>query len=64
MTIRAEPMPAVAALHRSLAHTAYHVGQIVLLAKYHAGPDWRMLSIPRGESEAYAAAARRRNRAG
>jgi hypothetical protein len=41
------------ALHRSLAHTAYHVGQIVLLARSLRGPDWKWLSIPPGESEAY-----------
>jgi hypothetical protein len=41
------------ALHRSLAHTAYHVGQIVLLARSLRGPDWDWLSIPPGGSEAY-----------
>ena len=35
------------ALHRSLAHTAYHVGQIVYLAKALRGDAWRSLSIPR-----------------
>jgi hypothetical protein len=41
------------ALHRSLAHTAYHVGQIVLLARSLRGREWKWLSIPPGESEAY-----------
>ena len=60
VTIRAEPHTVQAALLRALGHTAYHVGQIVLLAKYHAGPSWRSLSIPRGQSDQYAAAHRRR----
>ena len=55
VTIRAEPLSVIDAALRSLAHTASHVGQIVLLAKHAAGDDWQTLSIPRGESEAYAA---------
>jgi hypothetical protein len=47
VTIRAEAMPVHAALHRSLAHTASHVGQIVLLGKTLRGSEWRTLSIPR-----------------
>ena len=38
------------ALHRQLAHYAYHVGQIVLLARAFTGADWVSLSIPRGGS--------------
>lgn len=53
VTIRGEPLSVIDATHRSLAHTAYHVGQIVLLAKHLAGPRWRTLSIPRGGSEQY-----------
>jgi hypothetical protein len=45
--IRGEAMPVVQALGRALAHMAQHAGQVVLLAKYHAGPSWRTLSIPR-----------------
>jgi hypothetical protein len=37
-------------LCRSLAHTAMHVGQIVLLAKIAAGENWKTLSIPKGKS--------------
>lgn len=40
---------------RSIAHVAYHTGQIVWLAREYAGPAWRTLSIPRGGSAAYAA---------
>lgn len=41
------------ALQRSLAHTSYHVGQIVLMARIHVGRDWKSLSIPRGKSQEY-----------
>ncbi len=41
------------ALHRSLAHTSYHVGQMVFIAKSIRGAEWRNLSIPKGQSAAY-----------
>ena len=47
--IRAEPMPATVALNRALSHLAYHVGQIVLLAKHYAGPAWQTLTLPRAQ---------------
>ncbi len=47
VTIRRESLTVHAALHRSLAHTANHVGQIVLLGKMLRGAEWRSLSIPR-----------------
>ena len=53
VTIRRQPLRIDEALHRSLAHAAYHVGQIVLLAKTMRGEAWRCLSIPRGMSEAF-----------
>jgi uncharacterized protein DUF1572 len=51
VTIRAEPHTVPQALHRALIHYAYHTGQIVLLAKHHAGEGWKTLSVPRGKSE-------------
>jgi uncharacterized protein DUF1572 len=51
--IRNEGHTVEEALHRQLAHYAYHVGQIVLLARSFAGPEWRSLSIPRGGSAAF-----------
>ena len=48
VTIRGEELSVVQALHRSLAHTAYHVGQIVHRAKELRGVDWNWLSIPPG----------------
>jgi len=53
VTIRGEVHPVVSALDRQLAHHAYHVGQIVLLAKHYAGEKWETLSVPRGRSEAF-----------
>jgi len=51
--IRNQPLSVVEALHRSLAHTSCHVGQIVFLAKALRGPDWQYLSIPPGKSAEY-----------
>jgi hypothetical protein len=53
VTIRGQPLAVREALHRSLAHTSYHVGQIVYLAKWRRGKGWRSLSIPPGQSAAY-----------
>jgi hypothetical protein len=53
VSIRGVPLRVEEALHRSLAHTSYHAGQIVLLSKMLRGPDWQYLSIPPGESDAY-----------
>jgi len=51
--IRAEPHTVSQALNRNLAHLAYHVGQIVLLAKHWVGTDWKTLTIARGQSRAF-----------
>lgn len=53
VTIRGRECTVVEALHRSLAHTSYHVGQIVYVAKAHRGSEWRSLSIPPGQSDAF-----------
>lgn len=42
------------AITRQLLHYAGHVNQIVLLAKHFRGPQWKSLSIPKGQSETYA----------
>ena len=59
VTIRTEPHTVMQAINRQLAHYPYHVGQIVLLAKHLAGASWKQLSVPRGKSEEWNAAARR-----
>jgi hypothetical protein len=47
VTIRGEALAVHEALHRSLAHTSSHVGQIILLGKTMRGAEWRSLTIPR-----------------
>jgi hypothetical protein len=51
--IREEPHSIYQAISRQVAHYAGHTYQIVLLAKHFKGPDWRTLSIPRGQSEEF-----------
>ena len=51
VTIRRQSFAVHDALHRSLAHICYHVGQLVFLAKSFRGEDWKNLSIPLGKSE-------------
>ena len=58
--IRGEIHTVPQALHRQLTHTAYHVGQIVLLAKHLRSEEWRPLTIPRGQSEEFNEAMRRK----
>lgn len=51
VTIRGQSFAVHDALHRSLAHICYHVGQLVFLAKSFRGDAWTNLSIPLGKSE-------------
>lgn len=56
LRIRGEPHTLALALARSLAHTAYHCGQIVQTARANAsraGIEWRTLTIPCGGSAAF-----------
>ena len=53
VTIRTQPMAVHDALHRSLAHVSYHVGQIVYIAKALRGDTWKYMSIPPGKSEEF-----------
>jgi hypothetical protein len=53
VTIRKESLLVYEALHRSLAHCGYHVGQMVYLARIVRGVDWKWLSIPPDGSAAY-----------
>lgn len=50
VTIRGEEFTVVKAINRSLTHTAYHVGQIVFLAKHLRSEKWKTLSIPKNRS--------------
>jgi hypothetical protein len=51
VTIRGEPHSVLQAINRQVAHYAYHVGQIVFLAKHWKGAEWTTLSVPKGQSE-------------
>jgi hypothetical protein len=48
--IRGEAFLVPEALSRSVTHTAYHVGQIVYVARHLASPTWKSLTIPKGDS--------------
>ncbi len=53
ITIRGEGHAVWQAILRQMTHYAYHVGQIVMLAKELRAGEWQSLSIPRGESEEF-----------
>jgi hypothetical protein len=50
VTIRGENHSVLQAINRQLAHYAYHIGQIVMLAKHFRGEQWKSLSVPRNRS--------------
>jgi len=41
------------AINRQLAHYPYHIGQIVFLGKMLSNNNWKSLSIPKGQSDAF-----------
>ncbi|HEU5169999.1 MAG TPA: DUF1572 family protein [Gemmatimonadales bacterium] len=47
VSIRGKPLSVLEAIDRQIAHYAYHVGQIVLLAKHLSGGRWETLSLPK-----------------
>jgi hypothetical protein len=51
--IRGEPHSVPLAIQRSLAHCAYHIGQIMLIARILAGENWKTITIPRGGSTGF-----------
>jgi len=58
VTIRTEPHSVMQAINRQIAHYAYHVGQIVFLAKHLTAKrtgKWDSLSVPRGQSKQFTA---------
>jgi hypothetical protein len=48
--IRNEEHSIIKAVNRQLAHCAYHVGQIVYIAKMINSESWESLSIPKGKT--------------
>ena len=53
VVIRGEPHSVYKAISRQIAHYSGHAYQILLLAKHMCGPNWKTLSIPRGQSEEF-----------
>src|SRR6516164_1264422 len=51
VTIRREEHTVFQAIHRSLTHTAYHVGQIVYLLRLVTKEGWQWITIPPGQSQ-------------
>jgi hypothetical protein len=51
--IRHEPHTVVESINRQLAHYPYHIGQIVFLARHINSANWKSLSVPRGQSDAF-----------
>ena len=45
--VRGERLSVIQALDRQMTHHAYHVGQIVFLAKHLRSSEWKNLSMPR-----------------
>lgn len=50
ITIRGEAHSVMQAINRGVGHYAYHIGQIVLLAKHFSGSQWQSLSVPKNKS--------------
>ena len=50
VTIRGEKLTVLQALNRQTAHYAYHIGQIVFIAKHIKNTEWKSLSIPKNKS--------------
>ena len=53
VVIRGQQLTVLDALLRSLSHAAFHVGQMVFLAKSIRGASWEYLTIPPGQSSSY-----------
>ena len=51
--IRNKGHTVVEAINRQLAHYAYHIGQIVFIARMFRGSDWQSLTIARGKSKEF-----------
>ena len=51
--IRKEALTVIDAINRQLAHYPYHIGQLVFIGKIIRDKDWKSLSIPKGNSQAW-----------
>jgi hypothetical protein len=55
ITIRGEGHLAMQAIHRSLTHVSYHVGQVLYVARLVRTGEWRWVTIAPGQSRQYRA---------
>ena len=53
VAIRGEPYSVLKAINVASLHYAYHIGQIVYVAKHLRGPAWKSLSVPKPGQERY-----------
>lgn len=53
VTVRGEPHSVILATQRSLAHTAYHVGQILYLCRAFKEGEWKYLTVAPGASKEF-----------
>lgn len=51
--IRGEEHTIVQAIDRQMTHYAYHIGQIVFLAKHYRSNEWKSLSVPKNRSAGF-----------
>lgn len=51
VTIRGKEHTVIQAINRQLMHYAYHIGQLVFLAKHFRAAEWKSLSVPRNKSQ-------------
>jgi len=54
VTIRGKPHSVLQAINRQLSHYAYHVGQIVYVARLLKTDGWKWITIPPGQSKQHA----------
>jgi hypothetical protein len=50
VTIRGERHSVMQAINRQVAHYAYHIGQIVLVAKHFRSEQWKSMTVPKNRS--------------
>ena len=51
--IRGEEHTVVQAINRQMTHYAYHIGQMVFLAKHFRSNEWKSLSVPKNRSAGF-----------
>ncbi|WP_431807955.1 DUF1572 family protein [Lysinibacillus sphaericus] len=59
--IRGQQHTVIDAIERQMAHYAAHVGQIIYVGKQIKGEEWKTLSIPRGQSQLFTEAMKKRS---